>query len=1555
MDKLSDRSYDKFSMKSEKSVGTDVSGVASMIKNNHFTIMVYTNSEAGSVCSGPPGQIRVVRNADPTAEVEAILSKPDCRDCGKTGSKPAPEDGEYHDHRVYIQRKASTVSSSSSTSFSSHCCESHLGEYSRSKSANPHSLVSKSDTMDNISDILNVSNDLRRAASPRATSQDTRGTSPGLFLVTSEEGNSEPPEEQMVDPYEELFSPNYTTPPPKYEHHPDIPLLSDIDKGTDGFISSPPVNRSTPENDTKVDILDTYFPSTKSASSKSSISSVDSKHSPGERLPQYSSPGSKEPVKLVDDLLDKYTAPTVETSEIEKLQHSNVTITSDTSEPCMVPQKSTDNIPELINRSSPLLERVRKQSLGKDNIEFIDEKLFDTSSEDEEEEPFVGNETYLTHSSHYSGSLEEDNLSNIAEEPSLETCSATEMIERKVSESMTNLQDYIEHNPEHTAEVDGPPIMNRYDVLVIPSDKYTAEPEQGLLVFDDDDPEIMFDVESIGDEGDIDIMVTAQRFITVNTVPNFIGLSEGNEEDDKMSVKSMSSESSKASSKKQFSYSKPTLTHQNKPIKTPLLYSEVLKSKPSNILPDDISNRNPLARSFSEDKLSKSLSKDDLYKSSPEDILHDTPESMKDVPNQAIKKSPSNGSLSRIPVRRTSRGSSDSKERSRSSSGDSSLEGPRRRSSLDSNGKNSRRTSRSSSGESLSKIPIRRSSLGNKRQGSNEIRRSSSRDSLKSDQSGKPHYSKPPLPRSPSKDGIDKKTDNRRKSSSDSKACQEKNNVPGISPNKSGLHGEDFSTKSTPPKSPLREVYDGIAIKTFSRSTSKDSLSGKSDTSTKRRSSSPSKIPSRMSRSESIESIGRSSVSSRGSFAYKRSRSPKQPKSPSRILVVKSPSTDRKARYNSISSNNSEPYSTGQVFSLVSASKDSMISRHSTISNLSQPQPLNGDQLHSASSASSDFASCSKCPPEDILTKTPSSDDYLPHHRKDSSNSSSSDDNPPIVYFDVVGIDHAKPTDEITDQAKLERQSNRSRSSDRSIKSSQSGNSKQSVSSDHSKPTTKTSLIDEDDTVSECSGSSISDNSFFKKHHSAQITYSDSEDSNNPLSTKKIMLERILSGNYGNKGENLGFMDNMSDREGSFAGVSSDGLEKLGSEGAVSEGSVMWRKGKVEPLGVTSVEPLSCKHIVIGDAPDAEEANLNTLHFPTMSDYVRWTENQSISGQSFDVDSVGSMRNYDEIEFSDGEKSTLEQELLYKYANYKNQISLGEPTEGRKLEDILSMDEMSLTSSKLGSDHGSNIMSVYSIEELASSSTSTIVDEEETRHVVLYQDAPDGNYGNQDAPDGMFQDAPDGMYPPRYFDPEERSASVASRDLPEERADPVQRSRSQTSISSSLYSAVSKDLGHYADAFNDAMEPHHQPAGIEVDTFNRKYSKRVSALQKANRQQSATLPRNRKSTPSSEDKVRQTYTLPRKQPKEPGALTNFLNQTYSGRVPPSKNSESRLLSRSLTFGSASDYKKFEGDEWARSLPRHLGRKAYMRHPSLRQVGFIYFLGLPSLFHLLLYS
>ena len=555
--------------------------------------------------------------------------------------------------------------------------------------------------------------------------------------------------------------------------------------------------------------------------------------------------------------------------------------------------------------------------------------------------------------------------------------------------------------------------------------------------------------------------------------------------------------------------------------------------------------------------------------------------------------------------------------------------------------------------------------------------------------------------------------------------------------------------------------------------------------------------------------------------------------------------------------------------------------------------------------------------------KPPTSDDDLPHHRKDSSSSSSCGENPPIAYCDVLGVDQSGPPADLEDHTKLERQSNGSRNSERSVKSLTSVNSKNSVSSSRSKPTTKTSLIHDDDSLSECSGSFISDNSFLRKHHSAQITYSDSEDSNSPISTKKIMMDRMLSGGYSNTGENLGFMDHLSDRDGSqsLTGVSSDGIEKVGSEGAVSEGSLIWRERKIEPLGLTSIEPLSCKHIVIGEEPDDETPDLNTLHFPTMADYVRWSQNQSLSGQSFDVDSVGSMKNYEEIEFSDGENSTLEREMLYKYAKYKKQQSLSEvEVGGIKLEDILSMDEVSLTSSKIGSECGSNIMSVYSIEELASSSTSTIVDEEDNRHEV-------------------YQDAPDGMYPPRYFDPEERSASVASHDLPEKEADLVHRTHSQTSLSSSLYSAVSKDLGHYVDAFNDAMEPHNQPASIEVDTFNRKYSKRVSALQKSNRQQSATLPRNRKSGRTPEDSVKQTYTLPRKQPKEPGALTNFLNQTYSGRVPPSKNSDSRLLSRSLTFGSASDYRKFQGEEWTRSLPRHLGRKAYMRHPSLRQVCF----------------
>ena len=1562
MEKLSERSYDKFSLKSEKSVGTDVSGVASMIKNNNFTIMVYSNSEAGSVCSGPPGKVQVVRNADPDAQIEAIIRKNDCeQDCDMTDSKtPNDDNGEYHNHGVYIQRKASTLSSGSTTSFSSHCCESHMSEYSRSKSANPHSLVSKSDTMDNISDILNVSNDPRRSVSPRATSQGTRETSPGLFIVTSEEGCSEPPEEPMID--EHLYSPKFTV-PSDFKANLDIPLLSD--ESVNGF--TPPVEHSTPEKEPAGDVIGNFFtPSSKCASSvKSSSSSDDSKHSPGERILHSSSAASKESEKFIDDLLDKYTSPLVETPEIEKLQESNVTLTSDPSEPCMVPQKSSDNIPELLNQSSPLLERVRKQSLGKDNVEFIDEKLFESSSE-EEEEPFVGNDSYLTHSSHYSESEDgADNLSNIVEEPSLETCSATEMIERRVSESITDLQEPLREDPIVEIDVDGPLVDMKSDAVSVPIDKTITEPGAhfNVLIIQDDDTEITFDVESIDDDFGKDIMVSEERFVSVNTLPDFISHPDTNKEEDMMSVKSITSESSKASSKDKIDLPELIEAPETNPFRLPT-DAEESKSQPLSSC-----TKPTLEQSLSEEKLTMSPANDDVLKSSSIEDSKSNPETAIDAPTKPMKKSPSNGSLSRIPVRRGSQSSSGSKERSRSSSRESSLrnsrissfqsddkkskrssrsssaeslskipvrrnsrgsssESEKRKSPVESIGKNSRRTSRSSSSESLTRIPIRRTSKEKPRKNSNGIIKSPSKESIKSDQSGqaksKPtSHSKPPLPRSPSKDRSDGKKDPRRMSSSDSKDSFEKCGKPD---SENATRENSLIVDDVPKSNPLetasqREVFDGIATKTFSRPTSKESLASKSDTSSKRKSPSPSRIPTRRSRTDSKESLlSSASVSSRSSFAYKRSKSPKQSTSPSRIPVSKSPSSSRKPRYStasvsSISSNTSEPYTTGHAHPLTSASKDSMISRHSTISNLSEPQLLDGDQV--------------SLPREERSGQLRGSDDGLPHHRKDSSSSSSTDKTPPVAYFDVVGIDQSQPVDEKMDQAILERQSNRSRNSDRSLKSMNSINSKHSTSSRRSdrNPTTKTSLINEDDSLSECSGSFISDNSFLRNHHSAQIAFSDSDDSNSPISTKKIMLDRILSGGYRNQGENLGFMDNLSEHDGSVSltGVSSEGIEKVGSdkvasEGVVSDSSLVWREGKVEPLGLTSIEPMNCKHIVIGDAPEDEIADLNTLHFPTMSDYVRWSQNQSLSGRSFDVDSIGSMKNYDEIEFSDGEKTTLEREMLYKYAKYQKQQSLAEVEKGgKKLEDILNMDEISLTSSKIGSENGSNIMSVYSIDELASSSTSTIVDEEETRHAV-------------------YQEPPDGMYPPRYFDPEERSASVASRDLPEDdEVDHVHRSQSQVSISSSLYSAVSKDLGHYANAFNDAMEPHNQPASIEVDTFNRKYSKRVSALQKANRQQSATLPRNRKSGQSPENNVTQTYTLPRKQTKEPGALTNFLNQTYSGRVPPSKSSDSRLLSRSLTFGSVSDYKKFEGDEWTRSLPRHLGRKAYMRHPSLRQV------------------
>ena len=43
----------------------------------------------------------------------------------------------------------------------------------------------------------------------------------------------------------------------------------------------------------------------------------------------------------------------------------------------------------------------------------------------------------------------------------------------------------------------------------------------------------------------------------------------------------------------------------------------------------------------------------------------------------------------------------------------------------------------------------------------------------------------------------------------------------------------------------------------------------------------------------------------------------------------------------------------------------------------------------------------------------------------------------------------------------------------------------------------------------------------------------------------------------------------------------------------------------------------------------------------------------------------------------------------------------------------------------------------------------------------------------------------------------------------------------------------------------------------------------------------------------------------------------------------------RLHSKSLTMGR--DNKKFEGEDWMNSLPRHLGRKPYLRSPNMRQV------------------
>ena len=569
------------------------------------------------------------------------------------------------------------------------------------------------------------------------------------------------------------------------------------------------------------------------------------------------------------------------------------------------------------------------------------------------------------------------------------------------------------------------------------------------------------------------------------------------------------------------------------------------------------------------------------------------------------------------------------------------------------------------------------------------------------------------------------------------------------------------------------------------------------------------------------------------------------------------------------------------------------------------------------------------------------------------------------------------------------------------------------------------------DALSQESGSIISENN--RKTH-PQLTFSDSEDEylNNPTSAKRITLDRVMNNSYISSGENLGFMENLSERDGSLTGVSSLPAEKMGSgglrsqqspsEGSGSDMSIIFKNGIVEPLPLTRVNPHRCKNVVIGEEPDELPVDPYTIYFPSMADFMLWSQNQSISAES----SVEHVLN----EISGSESIGYEDEDLYKHAELTLQHSLvvesGDTQElyldkhGITFENELRLYEESVTSLTMDAD----TISVHSVDGRALSSTSTIVDDEEVQPGIQTS-----------------------QYMENYSVSLERQEQPSdSIDVTNDATESLLNISSETNKSSSIYSAV----GHLANAFNDAMEPEIEPeTGIlyatafndeikreikqkndfsqyantlsdplssrmqpktepkqftaslknfvnqdietkqdtnqhlskmfindmspgtkpiydinqcvtefnnamlpeemtpvkkksnekENESLSRKYSKRVSALKDVDNRKSLTLPRKRHSTKSSENSVKQTYTLPRRQTNKPGSFTNFLNNTYSNRGPSPKSIESKLLSRSLTFGSASDYKKFAGEEeWERSLPRHLGRKVYMRNPSLKQVN-----------------
>ena len=552
------------------------------------------------------------------------------------------------------------------------------------------------------------------------------------------------------------------------------------------------------------------------------------------------------------------------------------------------------------------------------------------------------------------------------------------------------------------------------------------------------------------------------------------------------------------------------------------------------------------------------------------------------------------------------------------------------------------------------------------------------------------------------------------------------------------------------------------------------------------------------------------------------------------------------------------------------SSKSDKNSLSSKISHSSNSSRSRNSRTHSSSSSST-ISDGSK--EESVGRSIPI--DNLPHNKKHvSDSSSSSDESYPLVNEEVIGIDYSeKPGDRLP-----------SRPSSQASEGSKKSDQEQRISFD-SDP--------------DCNGSFISDSSVLRKPVTEPETLSESE--------QQLIREQMK--NF-IRVEDISFMDSTS------TNVTVGPVQEMQLLRAEMSSDQSDANDEQKPLNISSVEAHRAKFVIIakeGEEPP-EEIDGDTLYFPSIEEYRKWTKNQKYARDFSDTESEKEL--CDEAEFLAGED--IEQEILYNYAKFKEQQSLSNNKDfpEKNLEDILKIEEMSIASSK--ESEGGSIMDVISADNisLSSSSTSTIVDED----CEQLESAP--------------QQITQSQHPPVYFD-EEKQVNADNKPIfaDKDTANPLYKVDSQISISSSIYSAASKDyFGHYVNKFNNSLEHEPQPADYEDDNerFSRKYSKRVSALTNRNAQ---TMPRNMGGNYKN-DSVTQTYTLPRKKVQDQGTFTNFLNQTYAGRG--SSKSENVLYSRS--FGSLfPDSSKFPGADNTRSLPRHLGRKPYLRCPSMKQV------------------